>query len=611
MNKLCETDRINIIKLHFDDLKSVSELKQIYGVSYDVIKTIIRDETNRLPLQETDIKILKFKKLVSKELLFDLHVIKKQSFNEIRKTYKINELHLKQVFNDYGIPIEKCLYTATNKKRKTKKPEDFTKDFFEHLVYNERRTISWIKNNYNFNFEELKHHLTHLKIDYTNSLPPAVKHQQDKISRETLAEELKIKSIVDIINEYGISRTYVESVIKEYNIQYFTKPKHSILSGKESEIYRMYYDECMTTYQIAEKLGVCQYTIWKIMADNGWKTREPIKKIDLIWNDIKEEVVKLIDNGYTLAALCEKYEITSITEKLIEEGIKYTKGNISSGHAEISEYVRSLGFNVIDNDRTIIFPREIDIFIPELNIGIEYNGLYFHSTRTEGNVTKHREKYSICKQKGIRLIQIFEDEFIHKKELVKRKLAHILGKSNNKCYARNCIVKEISVADKRNFFKKYHIQEDSASSYAYGLYYDNELVCAMSFLKKKKCTELVRYASSMHVIGGFSKLLKYCINNNKIDVINTYADLRWSNPTNNVYVNNGFDILYETDFNYTYVSKEDFSKRLNRQKFMKHKLKNILSDFDKSLTEEENMKNNGFYRVYDAGHLKLQYKVNK
>ena len=72
----------------------------------------------------------------------------------------------------------------------------------------------------------------------------------------------------------------------------------------------------------------------------------------------------------------------------------------------------------MQNCRNIIAPLEIDIFIPSKNIAIEYDGLYWHSSNKFSGRTiekkYHLNKTEQCLKKGIKLIHIFENEWILK-----------------------------------------------------------------------------------------------------------------------------------------------------------------------------------------------------
>ena len=262
------------------------------------------------------------------------------------------------------------------------------------------------------------------------------------------------------------------------------------------------------------------------------------------------------------------------------------------------------------NNRKIIPPYEIDIFLPDFNLAIEYNGLMFHS-RGKNSISKfntpdfpkdyHLKKTQMCEEKGIQLLHIFEGEDLTKwKSLINSKI----GK-NTKIYARKCILKEITQKECDEFLEKNHLQGSCNASYRYGLFFNNVLVCVMTFSKsrynKEYDFELLRFCNlkGYNVIGGASKLLKHFRKHNNGSII-SYANRRWSNG--NLYEKLGFTKISETKPNYFYFSLDEFFLQ-SRLHFQKHKLKNKLEDFDQNLSECENMFNNGYRQIFDCGNL--------
>ena len=136
------------------------------------------------------------------------------------------------------------------------------------------------------------------------------------------------------------------------------------------------------------------------------------------------------------------------------------------------------------------------------------------------------------KNNGYKLIHIFEHEWINKQEIIKSKLKALFGVEQERIYARKCIIKEISNKEKNDFLNQFHIQGEDKSKVKLGLFFADELVAIMTFGKprfnKNYEYELIRYATSKHVIGGASKLLKYFEHVYKPKSIITYADRRFS-----------------------------------------------------------------------------------
>ncbi|MDX9695045.1 MAG: hypothetical protein RBT49_04570 [Bacteroidales bacterium] len=288
----------------------------------------------------------------------------------------------------------------------------------------------------------------------------------------------------------------------------------------------------------------------------------------------------------------------------------------SRPEAEICDFIQSylMDETIICNSRNIIGKgKELDIYIPKFKLAIEYNGVRWHGEN--GGLKDrnyHKDKLELCNKKDIQLIQVQSNEWIQNKEIVQSILLSKLNIFDRKIYARKCSVKEIDSKLKDNFLNENHLQGVDKSSIKLGLFYNDELVSVMTFGKRKITKgevklELIRYCSKkfVQVVGGASKLLSYFKNNFKWEEIITYADRRYSNG--NFYEKIGFDLSHISQPNYYYFKHEYIT--FHRSKFMKHKLINILEEFDENKTEWENMKQNGYDRIWDCGHF--VYKLKK
>lgn len=279
----------------------------------------------------------------------------------------------------------------------------------------------------------------------------------------------------------------------------------------------------------------------------------------------------------------------------------------SSAEVEIFDFLKSiLNCEIEQGNRSVLGGKELDLYIKDKNLAIEYCGLYWHSNKFRNNIY-HKEKYNICKKQNIKLITIFEDEWVENKELIKIKLEHILKINKQKrIFARNCVLNIINTKEKTEFYNKYHIQKDGNSSINIGIFHKNELVACMSFKQRKKgIFELDRYATKYIIVGAFSKALNYFKTNFKWNEIITFSDLRWHDG--DVYKQNGFKLDKEISPDYCYIIN---NKRIHKFNFRKNLIKKKFSDlYDETLSESENMKNIGILKVYDCG--KLRFKLIK
>lgn len=284
-------------------------------------------------------------------------------------------------------------------------------------------------------------------------------------------------------------------------------------------------------------------------------------------------------------------------------------GCVSGKEKDVVRYIQSVyEGTIIENDRKVLYPKELDIYIPKKNLAIEFNGIYWHSDAYLHNRFYHQEKTLACREKGIRLIHIFENEWMFKQDICQSIINAALGIYKLKLNARSCIIKPLNSIDYRNFLIKNHLQGAINSPIRYGLFYMNELVAVIGFGKsrfKKDEVELHRFCSKLgyNIRGAFSKLIKH---SNVEDFI-TYVDL--AHFSGSGYAEVGFDEIGITEPNYKWI-KDSLS--LNRFSTQKHKLQHILGNqFNPELSESENMSINGFYKIYDSGNLKLLHSTSK
>lgn len=300
---------------------------------------------------------------------------------------------------------------------------------------------------------------------------------------------------------------------------------------------------------------------------------------------------------------CEQEVIDHVDYGRIPRCLNCNPKITSKNEIELREWINSLGFTVDANTREILGDREFDIWIPEKNVAVEFNGVYWHSSKWK-NPTYHVDKFIRSRDRGIRLIQIFEDEWLTKQAIIKARLKSVLGISE-KVFARNCQLNVVNKKDYKDFCTKYHLQGYASASVVLGLYHDQELVAVMSFGKSrytKDSYELIRYCSKFTVIGGASKLFKSFIKEYNPNRIISYANRCWSNG--NLYEKLGFINVTENDRNigYWYIKNRT---RYHRSSFTKARL--IKLGYDVSKTEEQIMEEAGYLKIYDCGNYKFEW----
>jgi Probable Zinc-ribbon domain len=281
---------------------------------------------------------------------------------------------------------------------------------------------------------------------------------------------------------------------------------------------------------------------------------------------------------------------------------------VSQAEKTIRDYVESLGLTVSSNDRKTI-GSEIDIYIPEKKIGIEFNGVYWHSEANGKGKNFHYDKWLSAADTGIQLLQIWEDDWNHNPMLIKRLLAHKLGVSQQeKVGARETEVVNLKAAEARLFMNQNHIQGFASGSYYLGLKHKkNKTIVAMLILKKepKNILNIIRYATNANVQGGFSKLLKYSSTTYNPQAYITFADHAISDG--GLYEKTGFTAVSEIAPDYSYLVRN-----VRKHKFG-YRLKSFRNNpdllWEEGLTESQLAALNNLSRIWDSGKTKYYMAV--
>ena len=297
-------------------------------------------------------------------------------------------------------------------------------------------------------------------------------------------------------------------------------------------------------------------------------------------------------------------------------GVEFSKNKSSLVETQLKEFINDK-IEAVHNSRDLISPYEIDIFIPSKNIGIEFNGMYWHSygkkhacenqTNKLFQQKRHLEKTEAFEKlsENHQLFQIFENEWQdkQKQDIWKSILLSSLNKSPNIIFARKCSVRELSASEANDFILDNHIQGIRQASIKLGLIYNDEIISCMTFGKPLIDStyeyELIRYCNKKYysIPGAASKLLKYFEKTYKPKSIISYANRRWSKGK--VYHKLGFEMTSISKPN-KFIIKN--SKIYNRIGFQKHKLEDKLENYDPNLSADDNLINNGYRLIWDCGN---------
>lgn len=342
-------------------------------------------------------------------------------------------------------------------------------------------------------------------------------------------------------------------------------------------------------------------------ANMAFSEEEFLKRVRLIEQDV-------LDKKGTAVGLSQKYQLNpnSVTAVFRREGKQYLlEAKESTGQRSVFEFVSNLLTKdlVSYNDRIAIKPKEIDIYVQEKKIGIEYHGLYWH---TEAFIDKnsHYDKMKTANKAGIRLITIFEDEWLGREKQVKNFLKSVFGVSGRTLGARKTQIDIVDPITAKAFIEENHIQGPSRTSFVYfGLYFENELLAVMSLGRHHRNTDKsvivldrLCFLDNVSVQGGSSKLLKHAVlwaKANGYSKLISWSDNRWSEGK--VYEKMGFVLEEELKPDYSYVKDE---KRFSKQSLKKNK-----QEKKTNKTEKELRISQGYERIWDCGKKRWSLSI--
>ena len=464
------------------------------------------------------------------------------------------------------------------------------------------------------------------------------------VRNAALSLDIKEKTKQTCLEKYGEEYAIASKLCREKIESTFLNKYGAISPTKDSKIKEKIKQTCLEKYggiglqspNIKEKIFATNLKKYntEIPSRNKIVKQDIIKKFQSKYNVDCGSQVKLFEKYPDLLGIsnkiwvmkCPHPECNKCQEKyfktrsmiyhdrlknnseLCTNLLPINKSHNSGTSAEL--FIRSIldkyNINYIVNNRSIITPKELDIYIPSKKIAIECNGVYWHSTN---KVVKkyHFDKYQRCKEMGIQLLTFWDDQIHSKPDIIESILLHKLGISLSKIYARNCKIVEIDNSICTKFLNENHIQGSCRSKYKYGLYYGEELVSIMTFGisrvgmgNKDKQLELLRFCTKKYynVVGGASKLLNFFIKNHNPKTIISYSSNDISNG--NLYKQLNF-IKSTENLSYWYIDMNT-KKRYHRFNFTKFKLVDI--GFSDQMPESEIMKNIGLLKIFDCGQVK-------
>lgn len=445
----------------------------------------------------------------------------------------------------------------------------------------------------------------------------AIEIDQNLFKQKFIDENLSLSEMCKFFN---VSLSVIMRMRKKLNLNKNdeqlkeSRNKQSIKNIKFSidpeEVRKFYCEELLSIPLIAQKYKCHKDVIRRIIKiHNIIRTKEQekasiqkmleriqdstYKHFGVQWASQSKEVQKKCEETYQKHYGARRYNLSKDYQnkrvKILEKSFISKKENntlgSSKGEKELREFIENLGFKtekIISGYKDTRF--EIDIYVPEKNIGLEFNGVYYHSTNFKRiNRTYHYQKSLTSENKGFELIHVWQDLWVNKQDIIKNIIKSRLGKLDNlnKIYARKCEVKEINNKEYREFVEKNHIQGFRSAKVKLGLFYNNKLVQIASFDKSRFNKEFewewIRGcpASFNIVIGGTSKLFKYFVKKYNPKNVICYAD--WNLFNGSGYKECGFKFDGLTGPDKFYIENNKGMKRLNRNPYKYKEFKELVN----------------------------------
>lgn len=494
---------------------------------------------------------------------------------ELEEYYKSHTREdCKKHYNVGGTTLNKWLVTYDIKKERESLISDEMFNEMYRLYTEEHYSLAKLTKKYNISGPTIKKEFLSRGVDIRDHLSAARLHNRlfqtnyNLPSKEVLEKEYAEDSLNTIYSRYHISQNRLYDLLKEYGIPLKTLSEATAIAKKKQH------------------------------ASKNAFTKEDI-----------EEAMERNSNNIRITSEEFKVSYGHMRSLIKRHGLSFPVPWRSKGEDKLYQFLLSLEPSFVPNDKSIINPFELDAVSHEKRIAVEYCGLYWHSEHNgKKDKNYHQNKYLKCKEKGYRLYTIFESDDERK---VQSFFRSVLGK-NEKIHARKCTIQEINGTAAYNFHVLHHLNDAVRGSVNVGLFHEGLLVMVASFGKSRfnkhyewECTRMTSH-SDFSVVGGASRLFSFFIKTHSPRSIITYADLRYGEGS--VYLNHcGFEYKGLTSPNYWYFDKEmltnyEIAILESRVKYQKHKLSEKLLHFSDSMTEFQNMVENGYDRIWDCGN---------
>ena len=573
-----------IINLFVNEKRSVFTIIKRVKASIKYVVEVLKK--NNIEIDTSDFKI-------SYDELYDLYINKNLSIEEISIKTNIKERHIYYYIYVFEIKKDqKMIFEQIARKTKESNLQKYGVEYTGMLesVKEKRKQTNLEKYGVEHPMlsKDVSNKLVGRKYPNKKKFVRDEKAIQEKIAKTMMerygstsylgTEECKRKTKETLMKKYGVENTAQIPSAKEKRKQ-TNLEKYGVENYKQSELFKERQNDKNEYFHILNDKENFINFLKEKEAELG-------KKITII------EISEIMNySQWYINRYIKNFDLYDYIE------CHWTRSQYED---EIIEWLTSLNISNIENNKK--FGRyEIDIFLPDYNIGIEFNGSYWHSELNKPN-NYHQKKYNALKEHNIFIYNVFEYEWKQEdlKEKIKSQLKNILNLNSRKLYARKCIIKEITTDISSDFLDHNHIQGKDSSKIKLGLFYEEELVSVMTFTKPRFNEnydwELSRFCClrDTTVIGASSKLFKYFVKNylGENQSIISYSDI--GKTTGKMYEMLGFKLLRISSPNYVWWKHKNIKSRY--QCMMKNEI--------------DTMHEAGFIRIFDSGNKVWVYNQN-
>lgn len=427
--------------------------------------------------------------------------------------------------------------------------------------------------------------------------------KRTQLDEDAIRQFYATSNIAATAEEFGLPLYRVREIITEKHDHKTACTNTRYQYVEESKEWNRLYQQGVRITEIAKQYDISAHTVSRHIEPTARQHLLGKQRCNHPIDWSAHNLESLYANGKSIKEIAELYDcdIWTVYDKLTQQGIRQKRNTTTEPERIVCSILDRHNIAYEQHNRQAIKPKELDIWIPEHNLAIEVNGLYWHSTDQPFKDTRHIDKFTTCREQGIKLLQFTDADVITRPELIESMILSKLGLLPNKIMARKCRVVDVGIMAANNLFEQWHYQgQTTRAAKCIGLQYENRIVAVLAYTEKEHEIRIERFACELftNVVGGYSKLESRVPDKPKVTFsLGLISD-------GSLYSRSGYQCVdgYSTSPEF-YVT--DGFVLYNRQKFMKHKMPRLFGDeFDPAKTEWENVIANDLRLFFGAGITK-------